>query len=892
MSSAEGRAGRNSVNPSEKLSEVFQHRLQKYTPLINPGAAASPPKENGVISDRYQVPDADSRLGSVPEMTSAAWQNLTSYLQNPVSFQLPVSKASNILSPGPEQEVKDIVDSVNLSMLSPEEVPASHVDPGSVGCLTRQNSTGSRSSVDGSAEGQGDPKTSPQRVKLGGLLIENGDVERKTSPSSEDLRAELIVSITSAEPTGSGSELVDTEPNTKRNAFQRPGFQPEVSAVGEEPATALKVLESPKKVPRGYSKGLKRPPRECYEMDRILPEDQMLRSQHSRKDVEASDHSQLHVDINSSRAQTELGRLLKNKKLKYAVGLNVVEEKKSDHENARMEMEAYSLRRKMEHWDLKPVISKCGRILVPHGSGNIFEQIKHLRNAAQSESDMNCEKIAAIAKNVMDKCETESDIKTEKVVETSPKGEERQHQNIISHVGPEPSISQHDGNLKDLPLNPQSSGDKSAKAAPLPLSPEKPARRMETLINRLKSVLGGKRKPELCETVNNKPENTEICLKRGKFEAHPELMKSADEAEEILGAGAGKEGVSTLLSVDPRFAFALGLAPIAISNKMVKSEAVQQRKDPAENKEATASYSRPQILLKPLSIFPQRRRIKTLRKHQSTSAESVKEKCKFTLKNLKHFKFSVSCMFISFYSPLFVFTGWLHFQSPPCLDKEEDPVRGASEQRTSCSPTDGLNLLADLALCATSNQPPLQPNPPERVLKNLSCKNADGVAEQESVLHALLRQPSARPIQHHQSPPPVHHVGGGELAGLITKEHAYSMHPSTSLLLGFSSMSFQVYPLSGCTRLLQPLKDHPHCQTQQLSVDQEEKSNQQAPECTEKHTVGKRFRRSRTFTIKDGSVQVTKHWKRNYDFGPDSKFSDDPQLRSLCRALHGYVCSF
>eukprot|EP00066_Takifugu_rubripes_P016555 XP_011605821.1 PREDICTED: protein FAM208B isoform X2 [Takifugu rubripes] len=849
---AEGAVGRNSVNPDEKLSEVFEQHMQNYTPLINPGAAASPPTENGVISERYQAPDADSRLGSFPEMTSATWQNLTSYLQNPVSFQLPVSKASDILSPRPEQEVKDIVDSVNLSMLSPEEVPASHVDLGSVGCLTRQNSTGNRRSVDGSAEGQGDLKTSPQRVKLGGLLIETGDMERKTSPSSDDLRAELIVSITSAEPTRSGSEVVDTEPSTKRNAFQQPGFQPEVSAVGEEPATALKVLESPKKVPRGNSKGLKRPPRERYEMGRILTEDQILRSQHSRKDVEASDQSQLHVDINSSRPQThKLGRLLKNKKLKYAVGLTVVPEKKSDRENVRMEMEAYSLRRKMEHWDLKPVISKCGRILVPHGSGNISEQIKHLRNAAQSESDM---------KNVVDECKTASDIKMAKVVETSPKGEERQHRNLISHVRPAPGISQQqDDELKVLLLKPQSSRNIGATAVPLPLSPEKPARRMETLINKLKSVLGGKRKPEPSETVNNNPENAEICRKRGKFEARPEFMKSADETEEILGAGASKEGVSTLLSADPRFAFALGLAPIAISNKMVKSEAagVQQRKDPAETKEATASYSLPQILQRPLSIFPRSRRMKTLRRHQSTSAESVKEKW------------------------------WLHFQSPPCLDEEDDPDRGASEQRSSSSATDGLNLLADLALCATSDQPPNQPNPPERVLKNLSCKNADGVAEEESVLHALLRQPAARPIQQHQSPPPVHHVGGGELAGLITKEHAYSMHPSTSLLLGFSSMSFQIYPLSGCTRLLQALKDDPLCQTQHLSVDQEEKSNQQAPECTEKHTLGRRFRRSRTFTIKDGSVQVTKHWKRNYDFGLDSKFSNDPQFRSICRALHG-----
>lgn len=636
--------GRNSVDPSEKLSDGFEQQMQNCASLINSGGAASPPKD--FISDRCQVPDADGRLGPFPEMTGATWQNLTSYLQNPVSFQLPVSKASDILSPGPEQEGEDTVDGVNLSMLSPEEVPASHVDPGSVGRLTSQNSSGNRSSVDGRAEGHGDLKTSPQSVTLGGLLVETGEMKRKTSPSSDDLRAELIVSITSAEPTGSGSELVDTEPNTKRNAFQQPGFQPEVSALGEEPAPAMKVLESPKKVAKGNSKGLKRPSRACHEMDKMLNEDQILTSQHLRKDVEASDNSQLHVDVNSSRPQThKFGRRLKNKKLK-SVGLTVVEEKKSDHENVRMEMEAYSLRRKMEHLDLKPVISKCGRILVPHGSGNIFEHFKHLRNAAQSENEMNCEQIAALPMNVDDKC------KPEKVVATSPKGEESQRQNIVSRVCPEPSISnQQDGEGKVLPFNPQNSRNRSAKA--VPLSPEMPARRMETLINRLKSVLGGKRKPELCENVTNNPESAEICLKRGKFEAHPGFLKRADETGEILEAGAGKKGVSPLLSVDPRFAFALGLAPIAISNKMVQSEAagVQQRKVPAETKEATSSYSRPQILQSPLSIFPQRRRIKTLRKHQSTSTESVKEKCECTL-NFLFFKISRAqrhaCSILSF----------------------------------------------------------------------------------------------------------------------------------------------------------------------------------------------------------------------------------------------------
>lgn len=239
----------------------------------------------------------------------------------------------------------------------------------------------------------------------------------------------------------------------------------------------------------------------------------------------------------------------------------------------------------------------------------------------------------------------------------------------------------------------------------------------------------------------------------------------------------------------------------------------------------------------------------------------------------------------------FVFTGWLHLRSncPKSKDlgnKEDHPDRGTAEQRSSCFPTDGLNLLADLALCATPDQLPSQPEQAQdRSLKNPSWKNADSVAEQESVLHALLRRPAARPIPSLQSPPPVHNVGNGELAGLITKEHAYSMHPSTSLLLGFSSMPLQVYPLSGCTRLLD------RHQTQNLALDQEDKSDHQTPECTEIQTLERKFfRHSRTFAIKDGSVQVTKRWKRKYDFGLDSKFSNDPQCRTICRALHGYVC--
>lgn len=603
-----------SVNPSEKLSKGLEQQLQNCPAVIPPGMAASP-QENGLISDGCGVADPDGPLSSVPEWTNAAWQNFSSYLRKPDSFQVPVSKTADILFPGQEKKAEDLVDSVSQCMLSPEEVPTSQVNLGLVGCLTSQNSAVGTSSVDGSIQGPADLKASPQSVKLGDLLMKTGDVETKSSSSSGDLRAELIVSITSAEPTVSGSHLVESK--TKGHAIQLSGFRTEMSE-GEEKGTAKKDRESAKKAHRGASRGVKPPPKACQELG------------HKRKDDGASNTSQLHADINSNEAQTrKFGKVLKNKKVKSApVGLTPAEEKKSEGEKVPMKLEAYGIRRKMEHWDLKPVVSKCGRILVPHGSVNIYEQTRDLRNATQSGKDRDCEGVTAMSTNAEETRKTEN-----AAAAASPMERDNQHQNVLSRDCPEHSaLQQTDEERKPSSLNPQSSGSKSVDALPKPacLSPENPARRMETLISKLKSVLRGKRKPDLWEEMRDNPENVELCLKRGKLETDLGSLKSAVEASGVPDAAAGKVGLSTLLSVDPRFAFALGLTPRTIAKKMGKSQAggVQQRTEPAE----TNADSQQQIMQSPLSIYPQRRRIKMLRKHQGTSAESVKEKCKLSLK--------------------------------------------------------------------------------------------------------------------------------------------------------------------------------------------------------------------------------------------------------------------
>ncbi|XP_027006961.2 uncharacterized protein tasor2 isoform X2 [Tachysurus fulvidraco] len=47
------------------------------------------------------------------------------------------------------------------------------------------------------------------------------------------------------------------------------------------------------------------------------------------------------------------------------------------------------------------------------------------------------------------------------------------------------------------------------------------------------------------------------------------------------------------------------------------------------------------------------------------------------------------------------------------------------------------------------------------------------------------------------------------------------------------------------------------------------------------------FLRCRTIVEKEGSIQVTRHWKENYDFKFDSKFTNDKLDKCVTRALHG-----
>lgn len=250
-----------------------------------------------------------------------------------------------------------------------------------------------------------------------------------------------------------------------------------------------------------------------------------------------------------------------------------------------------------------------------------------------------------------------------------------------------------------------------------------------------------------------------------------------------------------------------------------------------------------------------------------------------------------------FFPPFcFVFTGWLHFQTPsfqtPAFsDKVEknDCIRDMSVRKTveknmnsSCSSTDALNLLADLAL--SNDQVPPQPNPsverePERcnVAKSLTS------SEQQSVLHALLKNPAVSSEQPLEPSPPAPLMRDNDFVDLVFAEHAYSQPPSSSPLLGLSGTHLGV-----STRVLQDQTKHAdEDKTLATSAIPEHKPSEYL--LTGTQAQRQNFRNSRSVSIKEGSIQVTRQWQEHYDFNLDSKFTSDPKIRVVTRALHGYV---
>ncbi|XP_013125988.1 uncharacterized protein tasor2 isoform X1 [Oreochromis niloticus] len=919
LSYAEGEAEKTPIDPSEELCEVLAQHMQSYTALINPGLASSPSREVSMFPFQYDVPD--THLYSSPEWTDGAMQSFRSYLSRPTSFQLPVSRASEILAAGQEERRReDLDDDVYICISSPEEAPQEFTDPVNTVLEDTLSDLNSSENVETSVENvtstgaQDDLGVMPHNVVPNDLQLgpSSKDNEKSsdlselnktddvvannlTPPTSDDLPAELIVSITSAE------QSVSNETLNLRAKLQAA----EVNSLCDETGYTQKLLNIPQvtsftetklKLHTGCSGGSKKASKasvvpSTLQTVKTPVENDSVNSPKDEHTKEIPDHPQLSNPSNwrkLQRRRRKCGKIsAKNRKLRSAmVALPIAEEKKTDPEHC-------PLRRKTERWDLKPIISECGKILVPHGSTDFADQIKSLKDKLQSNKNEECSEKMLLDAPVNADDAVKSDPESCTAPETAV--EDMQAANIVeggndlqtvtvSDVNPEQKISResNDGN-SSLPLNPESNSSNNEPTDSVSsqevqekhsenLSHEKCPTKSEFLLRKLKSVLlRGKRKTDLVteNTAPNTPQDTEPCLKKSKeVDTESEALKCNNKNTPSTNPGVTED--QKMQPVDPLFAFALGLTPKVIPENLKKAEDQdsKQKMDTAKTQEQMIQDKQPQIVHRAPSIFTRRGRIKTLKKHQSISAECIKKKW------------------------------WLHFQTPACFASEklknkdctsDNSVRKTEKMNSAYSPADALNLLADLALSADNDQAPPQPNPsferkPETSLKKSDLKKDLTSAEQESVLHALLRQPADRSTQPHESPAPSHLVVNRELIGLVSKEHAYSLPPSSSLLLGLPGTS----PVSDSSRLHHDQTMYGF-QTLQPSVGQEDGSEyDKTPEYLKRCMARRqKFRYSRTFVNTEGCIKVTRHWQENYDFNLDSKFTSDPKDKTIVRALHG-----
>ena len=185
---------------------------------------------------------------------------------------------------------------------------------------------------------------------------------------------------------------------------------------------------------------------------------------------------------------------------------------------------------------------------------------------------------------------------------------------------------------------------------------------------------------------------------------------------------------------------------------------------------------------------------------------------------------------------------------------------GVSPVSEPDSTTDALTLLADLALGASGESPALKTN---------SC-------------HA---GPPPRGL-----PPPEGLVVGGELILIISQEHSYS--GTQGLTGGPHQPSPQnVVETSAPSGPQEPLRstDPQGRNTNSIKEANQSPGNTVAPQypVAERRKWGSKWTRGVSRAGK--TISVTRQWKDQYDFGQDSKYTNEPLVKSVLRSLHGCV---
>ncbi|CAL8360000.1 unnamed protein product [Lota lota] len=815
---------KSSMGPSEDISGQFVQQIKNYAALIQTGLAATQSKDVSPVSQDYD--ESVTSLFSNPKWTNRLWQWLRSYLSHPVSFQLPVYSVTELLAAGNKLQ-KEVLN---------EDLPPLEQGPGTV-CSTGPEELLIKSTAC-------DVSSSWQK-----------DVDKKDSetnsilncPLSRNPAAELVVSITSAEGMSkvmdeglSGSDAVVATKQLCNTLMAT------TNTVDKNP---LEDSTERKKRPRGRPKGK----RKRFKWS-SPPADEPLTPTSDKPDEEtlANDTPETEWTI-LSMSQCKGGKLTyKYKKVPRSPQLQ--EDQIEQTKSRRMEnvsstrSDDCSLLKKTDRWDLRPILTACGRTLVPFGSLNSLLQ-----------KDESAHRERRLKETLS---ETSEEASQQKKMEEDPvAGGLAAHStnNVISEDGchntevgsPRSETASSPPELRDRSVvnvaEADSTGHVSSSTADDP-SHLTDRDKSERLLCKLKKLFSRRKRKTTPLVLGDSvlpvdaQLSTETLLKKRKSDKETLNTESNTDCQD------SRESNKDVLIA---FAQALGLMPIEVPDKREETEnmdTLEQRLPlslegqliPPEVESAQVM----QMVPSPVQENPQMKRV--LQKRRTKWGKLFHTPSSSTTKRPKNNECATSNSF----------------------------EMNLKEQFCSNGQSNALSLLADLALGDNQALPQLDPR------SNVDNLLSDGTKlDNQLVLPSMLQQPADGPVLPSNSPSPEGILGSKDVIGLIAKEHDYSWStasqvPKTTSPAGTPEHSQN---LSG-----------PELPTLSSVPPEGPREHRASVEYMNKDAIrSRRFRRSRIFVENDGFLQVTRKWKGNYDFDLDSKFTNHPVEKTVCRGLHG-----
>ncbi|XP_058640088.1 protein TASOR 2 isoform X2 [Onychostoma macrolepis] len=933
-------------NQQGRSQMSLEKHLQDYGTLFHPGLLDVPTREASMFPDQYDVPGGFTLIS--PKWSQEAGTRLKSYFDEPYGFTIPVGRALELLTAGRQQRGDDHDDDVYYCISSPEEVPQTdgHIEME----VTKQSEAISDASdrIAETVKRQKDEQKhssteKPQPAlpeglgKLGTAVVTVADsvLEYPTStvsPKLGDVPTENCVSIENdVEKTSQGSTKGDDDGvgvSTKETPIQTSSI-PIIKSTEEGAAGGMEDNTHPEKTIPDPDKKVNR---RSFSRRRVNSPDDSTKDQIKTDDINQKPHSTRRgkgrrksgVNQNLSKARqaqdpllsvttetiddqsTSLSkrdwRSLPRRKRLWNTDDNLKRSLRSDaakndeetieniqHNETKQslsstpkrKMEGFNLR---ERYGLKTIITNCGRVFVPHGSDVDVESAKKEKTHVEMSIDTNAGTISPV---------------------------ENKSKEIVESKGESPLKGKEELPSKDPLVNDDEHSDSPSKDMPNALLS---ALRILRKLHKTHPSESDKSQDLCPEKSTNDTSNVVVGVQQNNKD-HPVAVQ-ADATSSVPGVSdQSTHSDPKVSSPDKTKKKGKHVVYSAISISKLKTVLRRGKKGKSPTPGDSAKSE-------PDNAEPESKKGKFDLKCDAAQNEltdkgsqPTNEEAQLTpMKGAELTKQPVSWRGLIHKASKE--NGSLNFDTsaPFEIAKHADPQLitsfigdrvgrrristdgKASAERLSTGaslPSDALSLLADLALGANNDK-----------MLNLEAKAGqealDGVkasGSPESVLHALLRYPSARFKLPPRSPFPEGLLVTGELILEISKEHSYSQ--PTSPLSGLSGPSPKVSFPSGSVESPLSLKTGLHLNLPKdavASCHQEEgdkaewehliSPNKPSSEIL-KTKRRSRILRNRTIIEKEGMIQVTRIWKEPYDFKFDSKFTNDSKDKTVTRALHG-----